>query len=71
MNPAASARPDAGGNSVGSDKVLYGIRDMVRGKMSDIDLLVDVAKKLKARRYALWIEAAAWPVACRDKTFQI
>jgi NADH-quinone oxidoreductase subunit F len=51
------------------EKILYRI-EHGQGKMSDIDLLVDVAKKIEGKTICPLGEAAAWPVAAAIRHFR-
>lgn len=51
------------------EKVLYRI-EHGQGKMHDIDLLVDVAKKIEGRTICPLGDAAAWPVASAIRHFR-
>lgn len=51
------------------EKVLHRI-EYGHGKMSDIDLLVDVAKKIEGKTICPLGEAAAWPVASAIRHFR-
>lgn len=51
------------------EKVLHRIENG-HGKMSDIDLLVDVAKKIEGKTICPLGEAAAWPVASAIRHFR-
>ena len=51
------------------EKVLHRI-ESGHGKMSDIDLLVDVAKKIEGNTICPLGDAAAWPVAAAIRHFR-
>ena len=51
------------------EKVLFKL-EHGQGKMSDIDLLVDVAKKIEGKTICPLGEAAAWPVAAAIRHFR-
>jgi NADH-quinone oxidoreductase subunit F len=51
------------------EKVLHRI-EYGKGKMSDIDLLVDVAKKIEGNTICPLGDAAAWPVASAIRHFR-
>ena len=51
------------------EKVLYNIENGL-GKMSDIDLLVDVAKRIEGNTICPLGDAAAWPVASAIRHFR-
>ncbi|MEP7320855.1 MAG: NADH-quinone oxidoreductase subunit NuoF [Saprospiraceae bacterium] len=51
------------------EKVLFRL-EHGQGKMSDIDLLVDVAKKIEGKTICPLGEAAAWPVAAAIRHFR-
>jgi NADH-quinone oxidoreductase subunit F len=51
------------------EKVLHRI-ETGHGKMSDIDLLVDVARKIEGNTICPLGDAAAWPVAAAVRHFR-
>jgi NADH-quinone oxidoreductase subunit F len=51
------------------EKVLHRL-EYGHGKMSDIDLLVDVSKKIEGNTICPLGDAAAWPVASAIKHFR-